>query len=195
MEDIDNTRDLNSLFVNYKERFVRFAKTYVCLEEAAEDIVIDSFMYYWENRTNLANEWNIPAYILTTIKHKCLNHLQRMQKEEEIRSYISKTNAWELDMRIATLEACNPEKLLSSEVQEIIDNALTSLPEQTRDIFVRSRFEKQSHKEIAIAIGLSTKSVEYHITKALKILKSALQDYFPLLPLLLYFSEKSLNLF
>ena len=83
-----------------------------------------------------------------------------------------------------TLEACNPEKLFTDELQSLVDKALETLPEQTRDIFVRSRYNNQSHKEIAVALGISTKTVEFHITKALKVLRVALKDYFPLLAFL-----------
>ena len=171
----------NQLYADYKSRFVHFANTYVSDSMIAEDIAIESLMYYWENRRNLAPDSNIQAYILTTIKHKCLNYLQRLRMQEEIVEYLKDCDTWELNLRIATLEACDPEKLFSDELQTLVDKALETLPEQTRDIFIRSRYNNQSHKDIAEALGVSTKTVEFHITKALKVLRVALKDYFPLL--------------
>ena len=170
----------NQLYADYKSRFVHFANTYVSDSMIAEDIAIESLMYYWENRRNLAPDSNIQAYILTTIKHKCLNYLQRLRMQEEIVEYLKDCDTWELNLRIATLEACDPEKLFSDELQTLVDKALETLPEQTRDIFIRSRYNNQSHKDIAEALGVSTKTVEFHITKALKVLRVALKDYFPL---------------
>lgn len=181
MKDARDILSFNALYANYNERFVRFARTYVSVNEVAEDIVVESLIYYWENRLSLAVDSNIPVYLLTVIKHKCLNYLHRMRTREEIEEYLTKTEAWELNLRIATLDVCNPEKLFSDEVQNIVDQTLATLPKQTREIFIRSRFNNESHKEIADSLGLSTKSIEYHITKTLKILRVGLKDYFPLL--------------
>lgn len=181
MRDTFEIQAFNQLFTNYKGRFIRFANSYVGDRMIAEDIAIESLMYYWENRSELSPDSNVPAYILTVIKHKCLNYLQRLRTREEIVEYLNDCDTWELNLRIATLKACNPEKLFSDEIQALVDQTLKTLPDQTRDIFVRSRYNNQSHKEIAEALGVSTKSVEFHITKALKAMRIVLKDYFPLL--------------
>lgn len=169
----------NRLFLDYKPRFIHFARTYVGNRETAEDIVIDSLMYYWERRCELRNDSNIPAYILAVIKNRCLNYLQHERTKEDAESYLAKCEDWELSLRIATLDACNPEKLFSEEVQSIIEKTLASLSPLSREIFIRSKYENQTNKEIAAALNLSVKSIEYHITKTLKILRIALKDYFP----------------
>ena len=86
---------------------------------------------------------------------------------------------WELTMRITSLEACEPESLLRNEVQELIDEALRQMPEKTKNIFMMNRYEWKSYQEIAQETGLSIKSIEYHISKALKILRHELKDYMP----------------
>jgi RNA polymerase sigma-70 factor (ECF subfamily) len=178
VETNDDIIILNELYKNYHERFLRFARTYVSVKEVAEDIVMESFMCYWENRRKLPPDSNVPAYICTLIKNRCLNYLHRLRTREEIEKYLTNLQTWELNLQIATLEACNPERIFSEEVQRLVKESLTLLPEKTYEIFLRSRYLDQSHKEIAESLGLSVKSVEYHITKALKLLKAALRDYF-----------------
>ncbi|MDR1258897.1 MAG: RNA polymerase sigma-70 factor [Tannerellaceae bacterium] len=178
METSDNIANLNELYKNYNDRFVRLAKSYVMSKEIAEDIVMESFMCYWENRLQLAPGSNAPAYITTLIKNKCLNHLNRLHTQDEIKRQLTNLEVWEAKLQIATLEACNPKKLFSDEVHQIVNRTLESLPPKTCEVFVRSRYLEQSHKEIAECLGLSTKSIEYHITKTLKILRIALKDYF-----------------
>jgi RNA polymerase sigma-70 factor (ECF subfamily) len=179
MTTSEDIYSFNKLFLDYKPRFIHFARTYVGNRETAEDIVIDSLMYYWERRRELRNNANIPAYILKVIKNRCLNHLQRERIKEDAESYLAKCEDWELSLRIATLEACNPEKLFSEELQSIIEKVLALLSPLSREIFVRSKYENQTNREIAAALNLSVKSIEYHITKTLKILRAALKDYFP----------------
>ena len=171
----------NQLFINYKRKFVHFAQTYVNDITIAEDIAMESMIDYWENRNSLPDDSNIPAYILTIIKHKCLNYLQHLRTTEKVTKYLKDCSDWELDLRISTLEACNPERIFCDEIQKIVEETLQKLPLQTREIFIRSRYNNQSHKEIAEALEISTKSVEFHLTKALKVLRIALKDYFPIL--------------
>ncbi|MEG1748446.1 MAG: RNA polymerase sigma-70 factor [Tannerellaceae bacterium] len=181
MNETDDIQTFNSIFTNYKGRFVHFARTYVDDDMIAEDIVVEGLMYYWENRKKLDSHSNILAYILTVIKHKCLDHLRRMHIQEDFVEFTKNNETRKLNLRIATLEACNPERIFSDELQSLVDKTLATVPEQTREIFIRSRYDNQSHKEIAEALGLSTKAVEFHITKALKVLRVALKDYLPLL--------------
>ena len=179
MEENRDIQTFNYLFTNYKGRFTHFARTYVDDEMTAEDIAVESLMYYWENRKNLDGHSNVLAYVLTVVKHKCLDHLRKMRTREDFAEDLQNIETRRLKVRIATLEACNPERIFSDELQSLVDKALASLPEQTRDVFIRSRYNNQSHKEIAEALGLSTKTVEFHITKALKVLRVALKDYLP----------------
>ena len=179
MEENRDIQTFNYLFTNYKGRFTHFARTYVDDEMTAEDIAVESLMYYWENRKNLDGHSNVLAYVLTVVKHKCLDHLRKMRTREDFAEYLQNIETRRLNVRIATLEACNPERIFSDELQSLVDKVLASLPEQTRDVFIRSRYNNQSHKEIAEALGISTKTVEFHITKALKVLRVALKDYLP----------------
>lgn len=174
-----NLSDFNQFFLEYQQRFVHFAVTYVHDEAVAEDIVIESMMYYWENKERLAADTNIPAYVLTAIKHKCIDHLRHRQLHQEISDEISRLYAWELSSRILSLEEFEPGEIFTREIQEIVDAVLSALPEQTRRIFVMSRYENKSHKEIAESLGITTKGVEFHISKATKVLRLALKDYLP----------------
>ena len=145
METASEIKAFNKLFAEYHGLFVRFANTYLQDEAAAEDIAVEGIMYYWENRHSLSSDSNIPAYILEAIKHKCLNYLRHLRVREDVEQRIQEHQQRVNSLRIATLEACDPQEIFSS--------------------------------EIAAHFSLSVKSVEFHISKALKILKVKLKDY------------------
>lgn len=181
---MNNKSDLNtfnSIFQEYQPRFLLFAQSYLRNILVAEDVVMESFMYYWENRQQLSSSINIPAYILTTVKHKCLNYLQHLDVRAKVSEELTEHAEWKLYIQITTLEACDPQELFSSEVQALVEKTLASLPVQTALIFKMSRYENKSNKDIASELNLSTKAVEFHITKTLKKLRIVLKDYLVLL--------------
>jgi|APCry1669188970_1035186.scaffolds.fasta_scaffold57762_1 RNA polymerase sigma-70 factor, ECF subfamily len=176
--------DFNKLYTEYHKRFLYFASTYLKDKNAIEDIVADSFTYYWENKGSLKNESNIPAYILKTVKHKCLNYLNAQKIKLKANNDINDLAARVLQARILSLEACDPSELFSDEVNTIMQKVLSSLPEKTSMIFRMSRIDNKSNKDIANQMALSVKSVEFHVSKALKLLRLRMKDYFVILLLM-----------
>lgn len=152
MNSPENHTDIisfNRLFTENHARFVRFASTYVDDRMAAEDIVMEAMMYYWENRCRLDIGTNSSAYIFTAIKNKCLNYLRDKQYRRQVSDQLMEHASWKLSLQLATLEACDPEELFSDEIERLVNEALGRLPETTRRIFIMSRFEEKSHREIA----------------------------------------------
>lgn len=187
MEDKTSILFFNHIFATYRTRYIRFAYSYTHNQEAAEDLVTESLMYYWENRERLQEVKDVPLYILVTLKNKCLDYLQRERTWSDIAENLLSNREWELQMRISTLEACEPEALLSHEVQDLIDKALAKLPEKSSQIFMMSRYEGKNYQTIAQEMRLSVKSVEFHISKALNLLRKELKDYLPVLLFLVDF--------
>lgn len=166
----------NDLFGEYRQRFIRFAVGYTSDQAVAEDIVMESFVAAWERR-ELLTAASFPPYTLTIVKNRCLNFLRGQQVRMRAAENIHTHGARMLRTRIATLQACDPEELFSEEARLLVDRTLESLPERTRDIFVRSRFRGQSYKEIAAELDITVKSVEFEVSKAMKLLRVALKDY------------------
>ena len=158
------TEIFNKLYTDYRLRFIRFAQTYILDISIAEDIVMDTLAYYWE-------------YLLTAIKHKCLNYLRQERFHYEKNNSLSELALWELDFKISALSACDPCELYTNEVQEIVNHTLEKLPSKTRQIFFMNRYEDISYPEIAKKLFVNQKTVEYHISKALKALRAVLKDY------------------
>ena len=172
-----NMHIFNELFKRHKESFTLFAKSYVRDGMVAEDIYMESMIQYWEKRKDLPPDTNLPAYILTIVKNKALNYLRHQIVEENMLNRLGTVSEKEVHMNISSLEACNPYELFVEDIQEIVEKTLSGLSENTKEIFYLSRFSNLSNKEIAHKFNISEKGVEYHINKALKALRIALQDY------------------
>lgn len=182
MHDINHTQDLkklNRIIRKYEKPLIHFAFSYTGDFEASEDYVLESFMEYWTNRDSLTNQANsnILAFILTVVKHKCLNHLRQRKYQASISDNIRDLYQWELDLQINSLSSCEPNELFKTEITAIVEDTLSKLPSDTRKIFIMSRDENKTRKEIAEIMNMSVKGVEYHISRALVELRTNLKDY------------------
>lgn len=168
-------------FQENRKRFLSFTCSYVRDKDDAEDILMESMIALWETKERWQAETNLPALLMTIVKNKALNYLDHQRVKLRVADELSRHYQHELDFRIFTLKACNPETIFQTEIQEIISSSLAKLPEQSRRVFVLSRFENKTNKQIAEMLDISVKTVEFHITKSLKLLKENLKDYFVML--------------
>lgn len=171
--------DFNDIYErNYRRSFL-FVKSYVHDDMVAEDIVAESLVKYW--RLTMSSECELKeSLLLTILKNKSLDYLRHKMVHDSVIDDMIELKDRELNIRISTLVACDPEEVFSDEIRLIVNEALRSLPDQTRRVFVLSRFEGKTAKEIADTLDMTVKGVEYHITKALKVLRVYLKDYLPL---------------
>ena len=176
----------NEIYTSYYKKSFFFAKSYVHDDLAAEDIASESLIKLWEKLKTEKIDY-IEPLLLTILKNKALDYLKH---EEVKRTAFESMVDWhqqELSIRISTLESCDPNEIFSDEVESIIRETLKLIPEQTQRIFLLSRFENKSNKEIAELMGISVKGVEYHISKALKALRITIKDYLPLFYFFFYY--------
>lgn len=177
----------SELYTMFYRRSFLFSKSYVHDDLAAEDITSESLIKLWE--TIKKEEVASPkALLLSILRNKSLDYLKHELIKQETYTHITDLHKQDLDLRVATLTACDPEEIFSDEIQHIIQRTLASLPEQTRKIFELSRIENKSNKEIADIYSISVKGVDYHIAKALKALRTELKDYLPILYFFFYFN-------
>ncbi|MCD7942500.1 MAG: RNA polymerase sigma-70 factor [Bacteroides intestinalis] len=176
----------NEIYTSYYKKSFFFAKSYVHDDLAAEDIASESLIKLWEKLKKEKIDY-IEPLLLTILKNKALDYLKHEEVKRTAFESMADWHQQELSIRISTLESCDPNEIFSDEVESIIRETSKLLPEQTRRIFLLSRFENKSNKEIAEQMGVSIKGVEYHISKALKALRITLKDYLPLFYFFFYY--------
>lgn len=173
-----NISNFSSLYTQYYRSSFLFVKSYVRDDMATEDIVSESLISLWETIRKEPVEFP-HALLVTMLKNNALNYLKHQDVRQVAMQSISSGMERDLNYRISTLQACEPEEIFSAEISAIVERTLLSLPEQTRRIFEMSRNEHLSVKEIAEQLSMNPKSIEYHITQSLKALRVALKDYLP----------------
>ncbi|SMC95760.1 RNA polymerase sigma-70 factor [Pedobacter africanus] len=142
-------------------------------EDIAEEVVQNMFLKFWEKRELLNIQTSVKAYLYKCVYHDSLNLL----KHEKIKTKYQ-------DFATYTMNSHNEpasSKVETSELERQIGLALNELPEQCRTIFQMSRFEELKYREIADQLGLSVKTIENQMGKALKIMRLKLADFLSLI--------------
>ncbi|MEO8582982.1 MAG: RNA polymerase sigma-70 factor [Flavitalea sp.] len=166
------------LFTTHFKKLHAYAFTIVKEEMTAEEMVQNVFYKIWEKQGRVDIQTSVTAYLYRSVYHESLNYLKHQKVRSAYQSHVIRTSKTETDNAAS--------KLNVSELQKKIDLALSELPEQCRTIFQMSRFEELKYQEIADKLGLSIKTIENQMGKALKILRIKLKDYLPILIALLY---------
>jgi len=165
----------HDLYAQYYSRSLRFVRSYVHNEADAEDIVSDSMMSLWQHRDSDRADTLVP-FLYSILRNKSLDYLRR-RREVLAGTLTDNTRLGEIDLRISSLTEATQDAVFSSEVKEIIEDALASMPQRTREVFRLSRNDGKTYGEIAQLLSISEKGVEYHMSKAIAALRIALQDY------------------
>lgn len=186
MKSGESTAIFDENFKRYYKKCVLFAKSFVYDDLAAESIASESMMVLWEktNGDDALASRPVP-FLFGVIRNKALHFLREQNSLLRLKGEIDEERQKEIILRINSLEACDPHILYSADVQRIISDCLAELGSQTEKVFLLSRFEGMTYKEIAQELGISEKTVEYHLSKAIKKLRVALIDYLPVISIFL----------
>lgn len=161
------------------DRCVAFAMSYTCSLSEAENMASEALIALWQ-KIETGETVNEPlAFAFSVIRNKAFNYLRHQYVLGRSNGKMEEEALDELQRRMEALDACDPHYLYSADVQSILNTTLESLGSKTKDIFLMSRFTDKTNREIAKEIGVSEKSVEYHITKSIRAVKEALKDYLP----------------
>ncbi|MDR1501138.1 MAG: RNA polymerase sigma-70 factor [Prevotella sp.] len=172
-------KDFENIYLLYDRRMIRFAEGYVGNKEEAENIVHDTFADIWESRGRINFSIDhMPAILFTSLKNKCIDYLRHQIVIREAEHVIQETLRLDRQIRFDALELFHEEWLLHSRhIEERITQAIDSLPNKCREIFVMSRLEGKKQKEIAKELHISIHTIEAQMQIAYKKLKEELKEY------------------
>jgi RNA polymerase sigma-70 factor (ECF subfamily) len=168
-----NSQDFDTIYLDSFPALHRYAYTFLLDKELAEEMVHQVFLKILERKVPLDVHTSLKAYLFRSVNNECLNYIKHQKVKQAYQSYA--TN--EMENRPETPSS----KLTYKELELRLKSAINNLPEQCRTIFQLSRFEELKYAQIADQLGISIKTVEAQMSKALKRLRVELADYLPLL--------------
>ena len=173
-----NEKVFRMLVEQWYTRLFNFANGYLNNSENTKEVIQDVFLKLWDNRQKLSTDTNLNAYLFTLTRNRCIDLIRREKlmlqfrtdKQEEYRR---------LSENFEALSDPILDNLFAMEIQDEINRTISELPEQCQKVFVMSRVKGMNNREISQTLVLSEKTIESHLTKALKIIRLALERKFP----------------
>ena len=166
--ETDPKQGCEILFRKYYQLLCSHAVRLVYSEAIAEDLVAELFCKLWTDQIYLNINTSYRAYLFKAIRFSAYNYIRwelgKTTKVDDMDSFRDLSNSFKPE-----------EALLYEELADEIEQIIKHLPPQCQRVFMLSRFENKKYKEIADELGISVKSVEAHISKALDTLRKSLK--------------------
>jgi RNA polymerase sigma-70 factor (family 1) len=156
------------IYQRYWYKLFQVAKRKVLFEEDAEEIVQDIFVDLWERREHLLIN-DLGKFLFKAVKYQILDYIKAQLVRQ---SYQNSNQLFNQDTDTQT-----EEQLALKDLNEAILTGIDQLPSKTQEIFRLNRLEGRSAKEIADILQIPERTIEYHITQALRTMRSYLKDF------------------
>jgi RNA polymerase sigma-70 factor (family 1) len=157
------------IFEKYYNDLVRFAYGFTRNPDPAEEIVQEVFLKLWENRASLSIHNSLKSYLLKTVQNKSIDSLRHANITHKYASVI-------LEHPILS-ENDTENYVLHSELEANFNLAMLKIPAQYAEAFRMSRVESMNYQDIAKELGISVRTVEVRVAKALSLLREELKDF------------------
>lgn len=167
----------SEVYITYFPKLVRFSREYVISSQDAENIVQDLFAQLWENREILESVNNLNAFLFVMVKNRCIDFCRKKIMEENKNQSLDALREKELKLKMDALLQFNDQLFQEKEMEEVLNIAISHLPERCREVFIMSRLEEMKYEDISLKLNISVNTVQNHIIVALRKLKTELKDY------------------
>ncbi|QHT67480.1 RNA polymerase sigma-70 factor [Rhodocytophaga rosea] len=163
-----DAKGFEKIYNHYWAKLFSIAYNYTRSRETAQEILQEVFVSIWLKRTTLPEQLNLKGYLYQAIRHKIYDHYDK----QVVREQYAVNKALHEPVMANTTE----QQVAFDELNTLLDQQIEVLPETTRKVFILSRMHGFTIPEISREIQMPVKTVEYHLSKALKFLRYSLAD-------------------
>jgi RNA polymerase sigma-70 factor, ECF subfamily len=170
-ERIKTRADFEMLFKTHYSALCSYANGFLRDPDSSEEVVQEVMLKIWINREDLIIGTSMKSYLFRAVRNGCMNVMKHLKVREEYRSW-----------RVHAGDDTNRSKeddMIGSELEQKIRDAIDRLPLERKKVFIMSRYDGLTYSQIAEKLGISVKTVENQMGKALKSLREELSDYLP----------------
>ena len=154
----------------YYTPLFNFVNSYLKDQDTSKDIVQDSFIKLWLKRKELLENISLSQYLFTIARNLCIDHFRKQKIEDQYLFSLNRTDYF-------TLNDQSLKQLIQKEFLEEVEKEIQKLPPQCEKIFRMHRMDGLKYREIAKELGISERTVENQISKAMRILRKFLKDH------------------
>lgn len=174
-----NETTFEEVFKAEYNRIVGFCQQFIGDKDQSKSLSQEAFVKLWINRGKIESVNGIRSFLYTSAKTDCLNYIRHRKVISNYEDKCLQVKEEQLNREI--LESFDFDQLEFMELEKMINQAISKLSEKCRIVLMMSRIDGKKNIEIATELNISIKSVEAHMTRALKILKVKLAEYLPVI--------------
>ncbi len=166
-----NKSAFDDFFLTYHDKLLAFALQYTKQLESAEEITSELFVKIWVKRAELSTILNPDVYLFIAIKNACLNFIRSEKKRFVVFTRLP------TDQLLEKVPDSDKLKMEDKELKKILDQAVSALPDQRKMIFKLIKEDGLKGHEVASILGISVRTVENQLYKAVKTLAESISNY------------------
>jgi RNA polymerase sigma-70 factor, ECF subfamily len=175
-----NIKAYEQIYHLHSGSLLLYANSLVGSFDVAKDIVQDVFVTIWEKRNLLFISASLKSYLYKSVRNACLDFIKHQKVIEKYNDQ-ARNELFEMEVKYnSSVFELSEEIIFDTRLNEI-NKAIEMLPDQCRKIFKLSRFDGFKNREIAAQLGISIRSVDTQIYRALKTLRGTLRNIITLM--------------
>ena len=175
-----NEKAYRMLYDQYYDMMCALAYQYVKDEFIAESLVGDIIFYIWENRTKLEIQTSLKAYLVKSVRNRCVNYLEHLKVKRKSEQILHQEQNKQQQDFLSGIDY-PLAKLVTQELEESLAQAIENLPAECREVFRLCRIEELTYPEASEQLNISVNTVKYHMKNALAQLREQFKEYLPIL--------------